>query len=407
MPEKIVPPSRKRAGGSPFRKQGGTRGDARINILGSIARYVVLVLGLWTLLSFFFHIEYFPNFDLQTATSLLISLAFVTVPLTAVLSFLFLTSHLFAGLFIRTRPTRRSDSNFKHELFSWTFFSGIALFMSCLAGLSYSAMGWPIGWAVLAYLSALALLILGCYKGLQLRHQRTHAALYADNARARLKRLWSHHRVRRLCFKQVGGALLVGLIQVFPLSMFLLYMSLATELKKDNFSGLMNAALLVALLTALGATLILYLVLTKKVRHAWAIVGVFLFLPAVLGFFTQSTGLVPMTIARIAKMGNVRTTKLVLSKDACPIVSSALGLDCDGVDAPIVVCNVHVMSRVGAETFLKIPGAAPVKGPRPVLSVFIPSAAILSLQVDLHQKSLRTGTIDSDLAALDPVCPLH
>lgn len=405
MSKKIISPFRKRA--SPAaRKEGGIPKKLSIKVPGSVARYVVLVLGLWTLLSFFFHIEYFPSFDLQTATSLLISLAFVTVPLTAALSFLFLTSHLLAGLFIRTRPTCRSDTKFKHELFSWTFFSGMALFMSSLAAVLYSVMQWPVGWSLIAYLSTLVLLILLCYKGVQMRHQRRYAALYADNASARLKRLWDHRRIRQLCVKQVGGALLVGLLQVFPLSIFLLYLSRATELKEDNLSGLVNAVMFVVILTAPSAALVLYVGITKKVQHPWIIIaGVFLFLPALLGFFTQSTGMVPMTIARITKMGNVRAAKLVLSKDACPIVSSALGLQCNGADAPITICNVHIMSRVGAESFLKIPSAAPLKGLRPVLSVFIPSAAILSLQVDLQEKTLRTAAIDTDLAKLDPVCP--
>ncbi len=111
------------------------------------------MLGLWTLLSYFFHTEYFPVIDLNTATSLLVSLVFVTVPLTAALSLTFLSTYLFAGLLIRARPTRRGNQNFIHELGSWTFFTGLGQCASGLIVVFYSLMEWPDGWALLAYAS--------------------------------------------------------------------------------------------------------------------------------------------------------------------------------------------------------------------------------------------------------------
>ncbi len=64
-----------------------------------------------------------------------------------------------------------------------------------------------------------------------------------------------------------------------------------------------------------------------------------------------------------------------------------------------------LMRRVGPETFIKIPGAASSNGARPVLSILIPTATVLSLQVNLREKALRVGAIDTGLAQLDPACP--
>lgn len=370
-----------------------------------LVRYLVLLLGLWTLLSYFFYIEYFPTFDLNTATSVLIALAFVTVPFTAGLSFSFLSPYLFAGLFIRTRPRHGKGNHFKRELGSWVFFTGFSFYASSVTVVFYSIMGWQHHWSLLAYLSVLALLILICYKGQQSRHRKGYAALYGSGSVNGKQRKWARRRVRNLCFKQVGGAVLVGLFHLFPLSMVLLYLSRASELTEHDFSGLLNAMLWVAMLTAVSAAVVLYVAFAKRTRFGWmCVVMVFLVLPNTLGFFTQATGLIPMSIAHIAKIGNLRANKIVLSKETCPMMAASLGLDCQRLTAPIEMCNVHIMSRIGSEAFLKFPGPLTVSNVRPVKSVLIPSGAILSLELNLDAKALRIKNIDTELAKLAPDC---
>jgi len=376
-----------------------------VTLSKSLVRYLVLLLGLWTLLSYFFYIEYFPTFDLNTATSVLIALAFVTVPLTAGLSFSFLSSYLFAGLFIRTRARHGKGNSFKRELGTWIVFTGFSLYASSVVAVFYSIMGWQHHWSLLAYISVLALLILLCFKGQQLRHRKGFDALYGPGSSRGKKRKWAHRRVRSLCFKQVGGAVMVGLFHLFPLSMVLLYLSRASELTEHDVSGLFNAMLLVAMLTAVSAAVVLYVAFAKRTRYGWmCVVMVFLVLPNALGFFTQATGLIPMSIAHIAKIGNLRANRIILSKEVCPMVAASLGLDCQRLSAPIEMCNVHLMSRIGSEAFLKFPGLAAANGVRPVKSVLIPSSAILSLELNLDAKALRLKSIDTELARLAPNC---
>jgi len=287
----------------------------------------VLLLGLWTLLSYFFYIEYFPTFDLNTATSVLIALAFVTVPFTLGLSLIFLTSYLFAGLFIRTRPRHGKGNNFRRELGAWLMFTGASLYAANLVAVIYSIMGWEHRWSLMAYLCVLVLLMLICFKREQLLHRKGFDALYGAGRTSDRKRTWARRRLRKLCIKQASGALLVGLLHLFPLSMVLLYLSRASELTEHDLSGLSNAVLMIALLTGGSAAVVLYVAFAKRTRFGWMCVAmVLLVLPSALGFFTQATGMIPMSIARIAKIGNLRVNKIVLSKDTCPIIASSLGL---------------------------------------------------------------------------------
>ncbi len=371
-----------------------------------MARYIVLLLGLWTLLSYFFYIEYFPSFDLGTVTSVLIALTFVTIPFTAGLSFSFLSPFLFAGMFIRTRPNHGTGKRFKLELFAWMWFTGTSLVASSLIAVFYSVWGWEYHWSLLAYVSTLTLLILVCYKGQQYRHKKGFVVLYGNCGVNEKKRRWAKRTILNLSIKQIGGAFLVGAVHLFALSMVLLYLSRASELTEKDTAGLFNAVLYSGLLTTVGGAIVMYMLFTKRTQGgAVAIAIVILALPNILGFPIQATGFIPMSIVRMAKIGNVRANTVVLSKDVCPLLASSLRLKCESVDAPIRVCNVHIMSRIGSEAFLKFPGQPRADGSRPVKSILIPSEAIRSLELNLDEKALRLKGIDTELAKLTPDCP--
>lgn len=371
----------------------------------SIARYVVLLFGAWTLLSYFFYIEFFPSFDFSTATSVLIALAFVTVPFTVGLSFVFLASYLFSGLFIRTRPHHGNGRRFKLELGLWMWFTGTSLLASSLIAVFYSLWRWEYRWSLLAYFCTVILLILVCLKGQRFKRRRTYQNLYRAEPLDTRKRIWARRRVRNLTIKQIGGAFLVGLFNAYPLSMVLFYFSRASELNEHEPSKLFNAVTMVALFTTLAAAGVLYLVFTQRNRiGAICIVIIALALPNALGFFTQSTGFIPMSIARMAKIGNIRANKVILSKDVCPIFSDSLRLQCEKISTSIEVCNVQVMSRIGSEAYLKFPGPVSAKGVRSVTSVFIPSTAVLSMELNTEAKVLRLKSIDTELSKLSAEC---
>lgn len=82
---------------------------------------VILSIGIFSLFSYFFHIEYFPSFDFQSATSYLLSLAYVLTLITLSFSMILLAPYIMAASFIRAKLKKKGNLKIVTKSFNGCF----------------------------------------------------------------------------------------------------------------------------------------------------------------------------------------------------------------------------------------------------------------------------------------------
>lgn len=357
------------------------------------------MVGVAALFSYFFHIDYFPLFDLQAATSYLLAVTWVLVGLLILLALNLLMPYLAIGMTFKTRKTEKGERRLTSTIIVWTAFGMLSLIASSAGVLLSIWMAWHILWGLLASLTFSLLLCAW--------RTRTYTAKYKSKYGLTFADLRKKTKVRNLFLAQLSSAVLSCILQLAPLSMLLLIFSHASGLAEDDYLAFFWASVMSALFIAAVGGVALHVAFMPRYRKRWWVVlCLMLVLPWIVSGLPKATGMLPMNMAQITKIGNFRAQKLVLSPKACGSVAPILGMACDEkTSPPIQLCNVHVMSRVGPETYLRIADRnAGEDGKFPIHRVFIPSTEITSMQVSFEIKNLRLDLIDADLSGRSSSC---
>jgi outer membrane protein OmpA-like peptidoglycan-associated protein len=197
------------------------------------------------------------------------------------------------------------------------------------------------------------------------------------------------------------------LLQLAPLWVLLFIFSRASELAQDDYLAFLTVSAQCALFIALvGGTVLHVAFIPRNRKRWWVALCLILALPLVLNGLSRANGMLPMTMAHLTKIGNFRVEKLILSPKACGSIAPILGIDCDEkTSPPIQLCNVHILSRIGPETYLRIADRnAGEEGKYPIHRIFLPTAEITSMQVNFQIKNLRLNLIDEELGGRSSAC---
>jgi len=433
-----------------------------------IVSRVVFAIGVLALFSYFFHIEYFPAFDLPSAASYVASLAYVLTILVVSLSLAMLIPYVMAAVFIRAKPTKRGSQKLIAEIIEWMFFGilsmsaiSFCIFLSIYVGQTVE------NGAVIALLMLILISSIRAYL-IKSRRRKKGKAKNFESSKATLlsfsksgnvvnlmwltplnfpsniskspltipltskkwyfrrhiwrlwliiersskpnhtQRLWERRSVRGIVWSQWWGTFITGILQFLPLGILLLTIGTASDIKEDNYSSFFMIAMQSALCVAMASGFLLYLALSSTYRANWHwAISLMLALPLIFNFMSQATGMLPMAAMQITKNGNFRAEKMMISAKSCDAIGSILGIECDIKNPkPIALCNVHVMTRVGPEAYLRLPERkVDRESKHRVLRVFIPTSDIYSLDANFNLKFLSLKRIDQDLAKLSPDCP--
>jgi outer membrane protein OmpA-like peptidoglycan-associated protein len=435
-----------------------------------IVTRMMFAIGVFSLFSYFFHIEYFPSFDLKSVTSYATSLAYVLTILVISLSFAFLIPYVISATFIRAKPNKRGNKKLIVEILAWAVYG-----MLSMSGISASIFfcldqQWPFEVGII--LGFLFLILLSSIRVNLIRYRNKAKSKYVPTPRRRRKimfvkksnivwgafwrgqlivspkiaspssgtqklsrnrifsrqigrlllvgysranpshadRLWERRTVRRILWAQWWGTLITGIMQLIPLSFLILTLAKASEIRTDDYSSHIMIAAEYAMCVAMTGGILLYLSLSPAYRNNWQWgLLLILFLPLVLSLFSQSAGMLPMAVMQFTKNGNFRAEKMILSPNSCNSIAPILGIDCDSKSSKFVeLCNVQVMTRVGPETYLRLPERVASKdGKRRVQRLFIQTADIAAMDIDFDVKFFRLKALDENLSKLSQECLPH
>ena len=363
------------------------------------ASVACLLLGFFALFSYFFHIDYFPLFDLQAASSYVFALAYVMFFAATSLSVTFLLPYLILGMVINVPRTSRGKKHVNDKIIGWMLFGALALGIVSISVLAIVYFDLNVRYSIA--LSATGILLL-CYLN-TVRLRREFQRKYKD----RTARIWKRRVVQYYVLQQVLTGSLTGLMQFLPLWMTLSMVSKASAIADDDYFGLFTLFWQIALVTAVAGGFLLIIVFSPDHRKNWPLgIATLILLPVILTFFAQSQGMLPMSVAHITKIGNFRAEKMILAPKACSSIAPILGINCDEKSAaPIQLCNVHVMSRIGPETYLRVAELEARKdGKFAVRRVLLPTSDVTSMAVDFKLKLLRASAIDDDLSKKSSAC---
>lgn len=398
---------------APFKKKPGAPSPKLSGYLSEDLHKTILklllALGFFNLFSYFFHIDYFPGIDLQGVTGHILPMAFILVLLTTGLSLPLMSPYLFSAPFITVRPGKLRNGKAIAEIMEWMAYGFLSL--ALLAGYAYlyTYLDWPLQWALCNWAgTALAAF------GLRMRAARTrrleryverHVQAAQDSAR---NRLLARKKFDQVFNSKALGGILVGTLSILPLLVLLDIVSRASAIKDDDWLAFIEGGVWYALLLSIVCGVLLYCALSRKHRRKWFLaIPVLLLLPIVLSTVMRAPAMLQMAVAHITKSGNFRANKVVLSPKACDSVAPILGIECaDKNPKPIQLCNVHIMSRVGPETYLRVGAAdAGSDGKHAVLRVFVPTADIAAMEVNFNVKELRLSEIDAAIGKTSYACP--
>ncbi len=370
--------------------------------------------GLLCIFSYHFHIDYFPSFDLASLGGIIFAVAYAGVLLT----FLFSTVLFFPSYFIWAADQIEGDNVKRRwaviEKFILAFAGYLVL---CIAIFCMGYWEWDGRWFFLIFIPIF--FVSWGYKRLRLlKEQRSNTKKKLPTASSSEPvfdsswgRFWMKNK-RSLLFS--GSVTVVCLAQFFPIYLLLLVLQrspLAEErevaweavAKGVFFSGFF--------IQIIGCYLVLSWTEQRwhpKHRLIALIFAVIfpIFCSALLGnpsFFFSS-------IAFDTKIGNFRAQEIVLSESGCNALIDQGASLCDTSFSKRGICNVHIMSRIGSETFMKIsvtPKQSHLsKGRRSfqVLDIYLPSKEIVAIKLDQSRRYFNRRSVDVSLTKESSSC---
>jgi outer membrane protein OmpA-like peptidoglycan-associated protein len=211
-------------------------------------------------------------------------------------------------------------------------------------------------------------------------------------------------KLRAAFGSKAGMAILVGIVQLFPMQMFLLIMR-GSVMAQDEYIPGLNASLVVSIMLGLASLFIISSILVRPLGLLWlANIPLLLLLPIVIGLFSQATGAVPLLIAQLTKFGNVFAERITVAPKWCSSVKAVVDVSCNEKQVePIALCNVHVMSRLGTESYILLRGRGR-KASEEIVPLFLPTADVNVLSASFSSKSLSLPKIKEHLKTVSPHC---
>ena len=368
-------------------------------------------IGLMSIYAYHTHIEYSPAFDLKSLASIIFSSAYVGLSLFVACSIVIFIPAIIIGAWFIPADGKDAQEVMRHLVgfffIAGTGFYGLCLFifLSVLVDLAPSALLWLIIVCLLTYLL--------CKKVFS-QVQAYLARAYADNRPAKwrgwsTRRAWSivcavwtpWYKDNSSIVKRALAMAFVCMLQIFPLQTYWIFMRNAPGIDDDNINWI--AVLQQLLLAGIIIQVIGAYVVTSWRRadmrpsHKLYSAMACLCTPLLITFFGGNAPFLPATIARILKIGNFATTEITLTPAGCDVVADRTESPCDKDPAKKnKIYGAYVMSRIGTETYLKIPIPEPKKARNNVFwrDICVPSKEIMGLEMDLSKRYYNVRAIE-------------
>lgn len=358
--------------------------------------------GLLWLLAFFLTIDYFPNFDLQAGANVLLYLTFVGAILSILFSLAFLFPSLYICYAIRGKAPLSANHRFRLQLVGWNFFVFFSfLILTALIAL-FSYLSWDSHYALLCYFSS----VLGVAGvSAKLWRARKFRAVFKVVTGREVRTDKRDALINRLCLIRALHFMAIGALQVFPCLLLLKVVLSASDLASDDYWGLLRIGPYWALAMAIAGGIALDILLPRSNRRrAPVIVPVLFLLPLVLTVSAQAGGMFPMMLAQCTKIGNFRADRIVVAAKACPILANALSVNCEEEKTALQLCNVHVVSRIGTETYLRLTNKGGQGDRHQIINVLLPSADVESIELNPNKQNLKMAGINKELEERNSLC---
>jgi len=286
-------------------------------------------IGLLGIYAYHYNVKYYPVFDIKSAASLVFAAAYTGLILICLLSVMVCGPWLLVSMLMYDRIKGANKKKLPGILipyWSVAFFS----FLLITCELGFGAHGW------LAGIGGLALVAFVC--------------------RYAAKNPWPGSRV----FEQGLSIALMGCLQLVPVFLFITFLAQSQTDLPNNARGRLDFFGIVAFVDMLvqlsGAYVVTaWLTGTLGARHkslSLLSVGVVVIIVTVV---TNRSDFMGTQIANITKFGNFYAAEMTLSKDGCKAINSDGDTVCTGSEEKgFKVCGVYIVSRIGAESYLRI-----------------------------------------------------
>jgi hypothetical protein len=349
-------------------------------------------LGMAAIFAYHFHIEYGPNFDIQSLASTIFYAAFVGLCLFATCSLVISFPAYFVGSYALSGE--KEKSRLDDKIITSFILSGLAFLVFFAFIFLATEFDLPPQAAILLPL-ALMLAYLLC-KGVGASAQACLATAFAHHKPARWRdwrwsifwaalgsafSSWREKNARAL--KLVAFMVMIFLLQVFPVQIYFILMRDAPSLNETTVDwSLVWRQLLLISVTIQGTGFYLtkaWRCITVNRAHRFYSLILFLVAPFLVTFFGGNPSFFPCSVAYMLKIGNFATSEITLTPAGCDIVAGKGGHACtQAADAKNKLYGAYVMSRIGTEVYLKMTSA---KG-GPLSCIYLPAKEVLGMKAD-------------------------
>jgi outer membrane protein OmpA-like peptidoglycan-associated protein len=370
--------------------------------------------GVLAIFAYHFHIDYFPSFDLKSLASIVLAAAYTTLLTLIACSFCLIAPCYFIAAFVIDKESKKDERKLVAQIAASVvsgYFISIIL-CACLLVIFDRKLS---GLWIVVVIPILMLLL-----AVRPVWQSVKASLNRDPA-LRIDRtmLWGELRGRAGAWlklaKVVPGTAFSEIFTLIITFLFLLRDSPLAQGKEIQWLNILNFMYIsgAVLHGAMFYLLKAWCSPNGAPQHRLYSVVAALAAPICMSFFAQNPGLFFSLTAMTTKIGNFRAAELTVSDNACRIVANSGGGICTKLgDGSNKLCNVHVMSRLGTETYLLVsfphvkatqPAAQndpdkPVPRPEWVRDVYIPSKEILGMKLDPAKRYLAKQAMENGMA---------
>lgn len=379
--------------------------------------------GLIVIFSYFVSIDYFPVFDLRAFASIILASAFTGFLTLSALSIGLFGPAYFVGAQCLDEQSKRTPQKllsrigkcFAVAFLAFEMFCFVVLAQSLSQESSPSVLLWLIGLIVAEVLAS------------AIRWKRIREIwLTSQLAEAEAERFRSRIKLRmKAFFREIGlaygdrftlafGILIVCGMELLAAVPFFMMLRDSPLVSDDNpdFVGLFFAVTIGGLVIhAIGVYLVnAWSNPSVAKKHRLFSLMAALATPIVITLFAQNMSLLFALPASLTKIGNFRAEEMTLSDAGCRAVEDQGGGTCMKLaDGANKLCNVHVMSRIGSETYLLLsrPRSSPSSEDerlrkeaqkhedksRVLRDIYIPTKEILGVKLDASVKNFTATRI--------------
>lgn len=390
--------------------------------------------GLFTILAYHFHIEYSPSFDITSLAGMIFVVAYTG--LSSLLAFsigLFIPCFFVGAFCLDTKPNVTPDA-IQTRIFGCFFVVFLAFEALCALLILLGIYDWSGALILLFFPAGWLLYVLTRHPLSRLPKIRKESLENAKQGETFLKRELLY--VRELLKKFTkgygqavgfGGAMTITCaLQLFSITLVFMLLKDSPD-AKDGQVDWFSIALTMLWVGAIVQSVSVYLVTAwfkpgfhRKHRTLSALLA--FAVPVVSSAFAGDPSFFFAATAFTTKIGNFRAAEITLTDNGCRTIASQTGSICEKLaDGTNKICGVHVMSRIGSETYLmaSYPNTVydtnksnPLKGnsssekdkekktpshPEWVRDIYLPSKEILGIKPDQSHRFFRKQAIEEYL----------